>query len=383
MVLAPHCATHTAGGPAGRGLLPRRAPEPGRPGRPPTAPPAGVRLIVAVSSAATVLYTPIFKKQTLVKNCVVATTIAAAPLAGALAAGAAGPGLHAVLAPSAFLWLGILHREIMMDIQVGPRGTHPGWLAETPALAPRCRRPCLVCKRTCRETCLAAARRRRALCRLCPGIAVAASVDSGYPALCWQHLQDRRGDGAAGVQTLPVVLGPRGALACCLALLAACSALAAHAALRGGGLAWAWAGRPALEAPLRCAALGGVAWVLARNVASTLRVLRSRFGRDEVRRRGARPRTGSARPCALLRKKGLGATSWLPPRGTNWWSAEASMLCILRAGCIAGFAHRLLHGPQHAMRPPPTSLTFLQVSQAISVAMSSVSLGTLLLAVLV
>lgn len=175
-------------------------------------PNTGVRLIVAVSSAATVLYTPIFKKQTLVKNCVVATTIAAAPLAGALAAGAAGPGLHAVLAPSAFLWLGIMHREIMMDIQ------------------------------------------------------------------------DRRGDGAAGVQTLPVVLGPRGALAFCLALLAACSALAAHAALQGSGLAWAWAGRPAVEAPLRCAALSGVAWVLARNVASTLGVLRSRFGRDEVSR---------------------------------------------------------------------------------------------------
>ncbi|KAL4442686.1 hypothetical protein ABPG77_006680 [Micractinium sp. CCAP 211/92] len=175
-------------------------------------PNTGVRLIVAVSSAATVLYTPFFKKQTLVKNCVVATTIAAAPLAGALAAGAAGPGLHAVLAPSAFLWLGIMHREIMMDIQ------------------------------------------------------------------------DRRGDGAAGVQTLPVVLGPRGALAFCLALLAACSALAVSAALQGSGLAWAWAGRPALEAPLRCAALGCVAWVLSCNVASTLGVLRSRFGREEVTR---------------------------------------------------------------------------------------------------
>ena len=49
---------------------------------------------------------------------VVASIIAAAPLAGALAAGAAGPGLRAVAAPCLFLWLGILHREIVMDIQV-------------------------------------------------------------------------------------------------------------------------------------------------------------------------------------------------------------------------------------------------------------------------
>ncbi len=107
----------TAAKPAGRTQLLRTPPNTRELHLPP-APPAGVRLIVAVSSAATVLYTPFFKKQTLVKNCVVATTIAAAPLAGALAAGAAGPGLHAVLAPSAFLWLGIMHREIMMDIQV-------------------------------------------------------------------------------------------------------------------------------------------------------------------------------------------------------------------------------------------------------------------------
>lgn len=175
-------------------------------------PNAGVRLIIALSSALTVLYTPVFKKQTLVKNCVVATTIAAAPLAGALAAGAGGPGLHAVLGPSAFLWLGIMHREIMMDIQ------------------------------------------------------------------------DRRGDGAAGVQTLPVVFGARGALATCLLLLAACAALAAHAALLGGGLAWAWASHPGWEPAVRCCALCVLGWALSPNLASTLCVLRSRFGRAEVSR---------------------------------------------------------------------------------------------------
>jgi 4-hydroxybenzoate polyprenyltransferase len=77
-----------------------------------------VRLTIAASAAATVLYTPVIKRHLLAKNLVVASTIAAAPLAGALAAGAAGPGLKAVLAPTAFLWLGILQREIMMDIQV-------------------------------------------------------------------------------------------------------------------------------------------------------------------------------------------------------------------------------------------------------------------------
>jgi 4-hydroxybenzoate polyprenyltransferase len=169
-----------------------------------------VRLIIAASAAATVLYTPLLKRHTLVKNLAVASTIAAAPLAGALAAGAAGPGLRTVLGPSAFLFLGIMQREIMMDIQ------------------------------------------------------------------------DRGGDGAAGVQTLPVVLGPRVALAVCCALLAACGALAAHAALCGGGLAAAWVARPALEPLLRGAALAAVAANLARPVAATLAVLRSGFGREEV-----------------------------------------------------------------------------------------------------
>lgn len=68
--------------------------------------------------------------QTLVKNCVVACIIAAAPLAGALAAGAGGgPGLRAVLAPCAFLWLGIMFRELMMDIQVERRGGDARWVA--------------------------------------------------------------------------------------------------------------------------------------------------------------------------------------------------------------------------------------------------------------
>jgi 4-hydroxybenzoate polyprenyltransferase len=50
--------------------------------------PSRLRSIVAFSAAATLLYTPLFKKLTGVKNATVATVIALAPLAGALAAGA-------------------------------------------------------------------------------------------------------------------------------------------------------------------------------------------------------------------------------------------------------------------------------------------------------
>jgi 4-hydroxybenzoate polyprenyltransferase len=50
--------------------------------------PSRLRSIVAFSAAATLLYTPLFKKLTAIKNATVATVIALAPLAGALAAGA-------------------------------------------------------------------------------------------------------------------------------------------------------------------------------------------------------------------------------------------------------------------------------------------------------
>lgn len=50
--------------------------------------PSGLRSIIAFSAAVTLLYTPVFKKLTAIKNATVATVIALAPLAGALAAGA-------------------------------------------------------------------------------------------------------------------------------------------------------------------------------------------------------------------------------------------------------------------------------------------------------
>lgn len=53
--------------------------------------PSRLRSIVAFSAAATLLYTPLFKKLTAIKNATVATVIALAPVAGALAAGAVSP----------------------------------------------------------------------------------------------------------------------------------------------------------------------------------------------------------------------------------------------------------------------------------------------------
>eukprot|EP00878_Enallax_costatus_P033269 GHUV01036679.1.p1 GENE.GHUV01036679.1~~GHUV01036679.1.p1 ORF type:complete len:183 (+),score=48.01 GHUV01036679.1:812-1360(+) len=50
--------------------------------------PSRLRSIVAFSAAATLLYTPLFKRLTAIKNATVASVIALAPLAGALAAGA-------------------------------------------------------------------------------------------------------------------------------------------------------------------------------------------------------------------------------------------------------------------------------------------------------
>ena len=50
--------------------------------------PLALRIIIAASAAATLLYTPLLKRVTLVKNAAVAAVIALAPVSGALAAGA-------------------------------------------------------------------------------------------------------------------------------------------------------------------------------------------------------------------------------------------------------------------------------------------------------
>jgi len=75
-----------------------------------------LRFIIAASAAITLLYTPILKRISFLKNAAVAATIAAAPCAGALASGAVGGHLRVVAGPCAFLFLAVCYREILMDI---------------------------------------------------------------------------------------------------------------------------------------------------------------------------------------------------------------------------------------------------------------------------
>ncbi len=49
--------------------------------------PPALRTIIAASAAATLLYTPVLKRLTLIKNVAVASVIALTPLTGALALG--------------------------------------------------------------------------------------------------------------------------------------------------------------------------------------------------------------------------------------------------------------------------------------------------------
>lgn len=77
---------------------------------------SALRSVIAVSAAATLLYTPLLKQVTGLKNATVAAVIAASPLAGALAAGAGQLGVTKLLPLCAFVFLGIMYREILMDI---------------------------------------------------------------------------------------------------------------------------------------------------------------------------------------------------------------------------------------------------------------------------
>jgi len=75
-----------------------------------------LRSVIAASAGLTILYTPLLKRMTAVKNVVVAAIIAASPLAGALAAGAVGERLWTVMTTCVFAFLGVVYREILMDI---------------------------------------------------------------------------------------------------------------------------------------------------------------------------------------------------------------------------------------------------------------------------
>lgn len=170
-----------------------------------------LRFVLAFSAAATLLYTPLFKRLTAVKNATVAAVIALAPVAGALAAGAGPEGLQLLAAPTVFAFCGIMYREMLMD------------------------------------------------------------------------LNDKEGDAASGVVTLPVLLGRRGALlaAAAVLLLGAGGAVAALLVCEPavGWAAAAWGPGPALL--LRLAA---VVYASAKLLRSAGRVWTAHFDRTAVDR---------------------------------------------------------------------------------------------------
>eukprot|EP00891_Asterochloris_glomerata_P005209 jgi/Astpho2/5209/fgenesh1_pg.00074_%23_30_t len=75
-----------------------------------------LRTIIAASAALTLLYTPLLKQLTWIKNACVAAVVAASPFAGALAARAEPLGLQAVMVPCLFVFGGVFYREILMDL---------------------------------------------------------------------------------------------------------------------------------------------------------------------------------------------------------------------------------------------------------------------------
>ncbi|CAK0787933.1 hypothetical protein CVIRNUC_011155 [Coccomyxa viridis] len=78
--------------------------------------PPALRLIIAASAAATLLYTPVLKRLTAVKNLSVALVIALTPLTGALSLGQGQKLLRSMAGLCLVLFCGILHREILMDL---------------------------------------------------------------------------------------------------------------------------------------------------------------------------------------------------------------------------------------------------------------------------
>lgn len=169
-----------------------------------------LRLIIAASAATTLLYTPVLKRISFVKNAAVAATIAGAPLAGALAAGASAAHLRAALGPCGFLFLAVCYREILMDIH------------------------------------------------------------------------DVEGDAAAGVVTLPVLLGRKYAMGLGLGLLVACVGLIVNVAWHGNGLAWVWQAVPELEIWVRAMGAGAGCAALLRPIAAGIGLMQREFPEEEL-----------------------------------------------------------------------------------------------------
>ena len=97
-------------------------------------------------------------------------------------------------------------------------------------------------------------------------------------------VNDRVGDAADGITTLPILLGLPATLGVSRALLAGCAAVGLRAALWGRGLGWLWAMAPTLAPLVRgLAAASGLAVVMSPAVA-VARAARRGFSPEEVSR---------------------------------------------------------------------------------------------------
>ena len=95
-------------------------------------------------------------------------------------------------------------------------------------------------------------------------------------------IQDREGDAAAGVRTLPVVVGPHRALAVGVGLICGCVGLAAYVARTGTGLAWMWAQHAAAEVWVRAGCAACLGWTLWKPLEAARQVWRGGFEKGRV-----------------------------------------------------------------------------------------------------
>lgn len=164
--------------------------------------PSRLRSIVAFSAAATLLYTPLFKKLTAIKNATVATVIALAPLAGALAAGAVcgGMGLHS---PVAVAGPALPTRAVQRRCTPTSQQVQSALLG---LLFTQDLHACLVSPPLLQGD--------AGLLRLAPATLFAFSGVMFREIL--MDMNDLEGDRSGGVWTLPVLLGKPAALICAL-----------------------------------------------------------------------------------------------------------------------------------------------------------------------
>lgn len=92
-------------------------------------------------------------------------------------------------------------------------------------------------------------------------------------------INDREGDAAAGVVTLPVTAGPDATLAVCQALMAAAAAVGLRAAAAGAGLSWLAAAVPGLVLAARLLGGGVVLAAVGAAMLGADRARRARFDR--------------------------------------------------------------------------------------------------------